>query len=76
MTVQDYYPELYTELNDRQVKREQQQLEGNKSLATDLFECFRCNKRETVFYELQTRSADEPMTKFITCVNCNNHWRM
>jgi DNA-directed RNA polymerase subunit M/transcription elongation factor TFIIS len=76
MTIQDYYPELYTELNDRQLKREQQQLEGNKSLATDLFECFRCNTRQTVFYELQTRSADEPMTKFITCVNCNNHWRM
>jgi DNA-directed RNA polymerase subunit M/transcription elongation factor TFIIS len=76
MTVRDFAPTLYTDLRERQILREQHQLEGNKALATDMFQCFRCNKRETVFYELQTRSADEPMTKFITCVNCNNRWRM
>jgi DNA-directed RNA polymerase subunit M/transcription elongation factor TFIIS len=76
MTVRDFAPTLYTDLRERQILREQHQLEGNKAMATDMFQCFRCNKRETVFYELQTRSADEPMTKFITCVNCNNRWRM
>jgi hypothetical protein len=24
---------------------------------------------------MQTRSADEPMTTFVTCVNCNNKWK-
>lgn len=75
MSVMDYEPTLYTGLRERQLLREQRQLEGNRSMASDMFECYRCNKRETVFYELQTRSADEPMTKFITCVNCGNHWR-
>jgi DNA-directed RNA polymerase subunit M/transcription elongation factor TFIIS len=76
MTIQEYAPSLYAPLRDKLLLREQHQLEGHKSFATDMFKCFRCMKRETVFYELQTRSADEPMTKFITCVNCGNHWRM
>lgn len=75
MNSMDYAPYLYSDMRERQLLREQQQLEGNKAMATDLFKCNRCKKRETTFYELQTRSADEPMTKFITCVNCGNHWR-
>jgi transcription elongation factor S-II len=76
MNSMDYAPYLYDELRQRQQLREQQQLEGNKAHATDMFKCGRCHKREATYYELQTRSADEPMTKFITCVNCGNHWRM
>jgi DNA-directed RNA polymerase subunit M/transcription elongation factor TFIIS len=76
MNVMDYAPNLYSGLHDRMLLREQQQLEGNKAMATDAFKCNRCGKRETTFYELQTRSADEPMTKFITCVNCGKRWRM
>lgn len=76
MTGMDYAPQLYSGLRDRMLLREQQQLEGNKAMTTDVFKCGRCHKRETTQYELQTRSADEPMTKFITCVNCGNHWRM
>lgn len=75
MTIEEFAPALYANLRERQSLREQQQLEGNKSMATDMFKCGRCHKRETTFYELQTRSADEPMTKFITCLNCGNHWR-
>lgn len=55
--------------------REKRQLEGNKSMATDRFLCSRCHKRECTYYEMQTRSADEPMTIFITCLNCGKHWR-
>jgi transcription elongation factor S-II len=75
MTHIDYAPMAYTEFQQRQQLREQAQLEGNKAMATDMFKCGRCHKRETTFYELQTRSADEPMTKFISCVNCGNRWR-
>ena len=75
MNIMEYAPHLYKELTERQVLREQNQLEGNKAMATDKFKCGRCHKREATYYELQTRSADEPMTKFITCLNCGNHWR-
>lgn len=42
---------------------------------TDMFKCPRCKQRKTIHQEVQTRSADEPMTSFITCINCNHKWR-
>ncbi|KAA3479933.1 transcription elongation factor TFIIS-like [Gossypium australe] len=42
---------------------------------TDQFKCGRCGQRKTTYYQMQTRSADEPMTTYVTCVNCNNHWK-
>ena len=42
---------------------------------TDVFKCHKCKKRECSYYEVQTRSADEPMTVFVTCLNCKNRWR-
>lgn len=55
--------------------QEKRQLEGNRAMATDRFTCTRCWKKECTYYEMQTRSADEPMTIFITCLNCGKHWR-
>ena len=75
MTSYEMFPEMWFELRDKQLQREQKILEGNKSRATDQFKCRRCLKRECTYYELQTRSADEPMTIFITCLNCGKEWR-
>lgn len=75
LSFSDLYPDIWKDLSIRQFEREKRQLEGNKSMATDQFECKRCHKRECTYYELQTRSADEPMTIFIQCVNCGKHWR-
>lgn len=41
-----------------------------------IFECKKCGSKKTSFYSLQTRSADEPMTNFITCLECQNRWKM
>ena len=41
-----------------------------------IFQCKKCGSQKTTFYSLQTRSADEPMTNFITCVECKNRWKM
>ena len=75
MSSYELYPENWKELADKQLIREQKILEGNKSRATDQFKCKKCGKRESTYYEMQTRSADEPMTIFITCLNCGKHWR-
>ncbi|EDO05373.1 Transcription factor S-II (TFIIS) central domain family protein [Babesia bovis T2Bo] len=39
------------------------------------FKCLKCHSMETVYYQLQTRSSDEPMTTFVTCLECNNRWK-
>lgn len=75
MSSYEMFPEKWFALKDKLLQREQKILEGNKSRATDQFKCRRCQKRECTYYELQTRSADEPMTIFITCLNCGKEWR-
>jgi len=75
MSAYEMFPEKWFALKDKLLQREQKILEGNKSMATDQFKCRRCQKRECTYYELQTRSADEPMTIFITCLNCGKEWR-
>ena len=67
-------PERWQQMVDRQAKREQIQLEGDFSRATDKWICHGCKQRKCTYYELQTRSADEPMTIFIHCLNCNKRW--
>ena len=75
MSTYEMFPERWFALKDKLLQREQKILEGNKSRATDQFKCRRCQKSECTYYELQTRSADEPMTIFITCLNCGKEWR-
>lgn len=42
---------------------------------TDQFQCGKCKQRKCTYYQMQTRSADEPMTTFVSCVNCGNRWK-
>jgi transcription elongation factor S-II len=74
---QNYYelcPENWQQMVDRQAKKEQIQLEGDFSRATDKWACHGCKQRKCTYYELQTRSSDEPMTIFIHCLNCGKRW--
>jgi DNA-directed RNA polymerase subunit M/transcription elongation factor TFIIS len=50
----------------------------NKELnTTDQFKCPKCKKNKCVYYQLQTRSADEAITSFITCIynGCGFTWK-
>jgi DNA-directed RNA polymerase subunit M/transcription elongation factor TFIIS len=40
-----------------------------------LFMCGKCKSVKTSYYQLQTRSADEPMTAYITCKSCGHRWK-
>lgn len=39
------------------------------------FKCRRCKQNNCSYYQLQTRSADEPMTTFVSCHSCGNRWK-
>lgn len=42
---------------------------------TDLLKCGKCKKRNCTYSQMQTRSADEPMTTFVVCNECGNRWK-
>ena len=67
-------------LKEQQESIRQQNLHNAKGAEaqeaeTDAFQCGKCKQRKTRYYQMQTRSADEPMTTFVTCVNCNHKWK-
>ena len=68
-------PERWEELLSKKKKIDKCKYEKRTEIATDLYRCGKCGKRQCTFYQLQTRSADEPMTNFVTCLNCGKRWK-
>ena len=64
-----------SELLDKKIKRDKLKYEMKPTAMTDQFKCRKCSSRSCSYYEVQTRSADEPMTQFITCLDCKNRWK-
>jgi transcription elongation factor S-II len=65
-----------------ELKRQMHIKDESKRLASDpdnvadgLFPCRRCKSKKTTYYQLQTRSADEPMTTYVSCLKCGNRWK-
>ena len=69
------FPERWIEIIEEKVKKAKMIKDSIQECASDLFECPRCHKRKTIYCEVQTRSSDEPMTKFITCIECGKRWK-
>ncbi|KAM4563920.1 transcription elongation factor A protein 2 [Odontesthes bonariensis] len=42
---------------------------------TDMFICSKCRGKNCTYTQVQTRSADEPMTTFVLCNGCGNRWK-
>jgi transcription elongation factor S-II len=81
-------PESFAELSavdlcpERWKKRIEIQIEKDKHLYTNTgtasiyFYCSGCKKKSKCdYYQMQTRSADEPMTTFVTCLECDKKWK-
>ncbi len=50
--------------------------ETKEMMATvNIFKCRKCGEMKCTTYQLQTASADEPMTTFISCKVCGNSWK-
>jgi len=75
MTHQELNPEKWTKLIEVKAKRDANKFETNIAAATDTFTCRKCKGNQCTYYQMQTRSADEPMTCYISCVLCGNRWK-
>ena len=69
------WPEKWRDMEEARIMRQIATLETTSEAATNLFLCRKCKNRKCVYTEVQTRSADEPMTTFICCLVCGNRWK-
>jgi transcription elongation factor S-II len=75
MTHQEMRPDKWKELIEEKAKRDANKFEQNIEASTDTFTCRKCKGNKCTYYQMQTRSADEPMTVYISCINCGNRWK-
>tara|TARA_B100001287_G_scaffold267452_1_gene262600 strand:+ start:474 stop:986 length:513 start_codon:yes stop_codon:yes gene_type:complete len=75
MTHQEMKPQKWKQLIDAKKIRDNNLYSPKVVANTDNFVCRKCKSRKCSYYQLQTRSADEPMTTFVTCIDCGNRWK-
>tara|TARA_B100001758_G_C18302380_1_gene553136 strand:+ start:63 stop:575 length:513 start_codon:yes stop_codon:yes gene_type:complete len=75
MTHQEMCPDRWDELIKAKKIKEENIYAPKLDANTDNFTCRRCKSKRCSYYQLQTRSADEPMTTFVTCIDCGNRWK-
>ncbi|VDP16863.1 unnamed protein product [Schistosoma margrebowiei] len=65
------------ELREKYTKEtiEDHQMAVTGGTETDLLRCGKCKQTKCTYNQVQTRSADEPMTTFVYCNNCGHRWK-
>lgn len=77
MTPHQMWPEHWEPVYQRAAMR-QLRREATIDPATvpdGAYTCSKCKSRKTVFTSMQIRSADEPSTQFVRCLNCGKAWK-
>lgn len=60
----------------KEVAEKDKALYSRKATASAQMYCSGCKRKTNCdYYQLQTRSADEPMTTFVTCLECDKRWK-
>lgn len=75
MTHQEMLPQKWEELISIKKIRDENKYIPKLEASTDNFTCYKCKSKKCSYYQLQTRSADEPMTTFVSCLDCGNRWK-
>ena len=75
MSHHEMNPSKWKQLIERKMMRDASKLNCNIQANTDMYTCSRCKSKKTIYYEMATRSADEQMTIFITCLDCGKNWK-
>ena len=76
MTHYEMSPEKWKTMLQVKSEKDKGKFETNIEASTDTFTCRKCKGNKTTYYQLQIRSADEPATTFINCIDCGNKWKI
>ena len=75
MTHQELSPEIWKDSIAKKIIRDQNKFEVKLEATTESYTCRKCGNNKCSHYMLQTRSADEPMTVYVTCLTCDKKWK-
>jgi|UniRef100_A0A6C0IKJ3 DNA-directed RNA polymerase subunit M/transcription elongation factor TFIIS len=75
MTHQELCPQKWANAIERKTIRDKVKFESKMEATTDTFTCRKCKSNRCSYYLLQTRSADEPMTCYVSCLDCGKRWK-
>ena len=75
MTHQEMQPNKWEKLIQTKIKKDKYKYDTQQEAMTDTIKCRKCHSNKCSYYQMQTRSADEPMTTFVTCIECANRWK-
>lgn len=75
MSHHEMLPEKWEALIQKKIIRDKTKYDTQIEAATDTFTCRKCKSNKCTYYQMQTRSADEPMTTFVSCIDCGNRWK-
>lgn len=75
MTAVDLCPARWKESIEKIIETEKKLYSKNDSASIFMW-CSSCKqKTKCDYYQMQTRSADEPMTTFVNCLECDRKWK-
>jgi hypothetical protein len=75
MSVVDLKPQRWKAQIEAQIEKDRHLYSSSGSASIYLY-CSGCKKKSKCdYYQMQTRSADEPMTTFVTCLECDRRWK-
>ena len=75
MTHQEMNEDIWKELLEKKMKRDANKYTNNIQASTDMFTCRKCKSKRCTYYEIHTRSEDEPATIIVTCLECGKNWK-
>ena len=76
MTPHEMFPELYEPIYERLAAKELRKMAVSHQDAPDgAYTCRACKSKKTQYTCLQTRSADEPMSIYVSCLHCGKRWK-
>jgi transcription elongation factor S-II len=71
MSPQELFPKNWESI----IQKRENNIQNKDYMEESVYVCKRCKEKKCFSYQLQTRSADEPMTTFVNCVACGFKWK-